>query len=115
MTLPPHKICPHCGQPAVLAMQVCQRCGAPYPVVPYMDQRPSSPTSRTPLLVLLACGVLAIVLLGAYFLQPPPAILSLASSNDPGATPPPARLGTAPQPSISVVIPQAPVHKPVYV
>ena len=29
-SLPPHKICPQCGQPAVLTMAVCQRCGYPY-------------------------------------------------------------------------------------
>ncbi|HZT43037.1 MAG TPA: hypothetical protein VFA07_12790 [Chthonomonadaceae bacterium] len=29
--LPPHKICPQCGQPAVLDMPVCRRCGFPFP------------------------------------------------------------------------------------
>jgi rubredoxin len=29
MTMP-HKICPHCGQPAVLAMTQCRRCGFVY-------------------------------------------------------------------------------------
>jgi hypothetical protein len=30
----PYKVCPRCGQPAVLQMPQCRRCGLPYPAQP---------------------------------------------------------------------------------
>lgn len=44
MTMP-HKICPQCGQPAVLAMTQCRRCGFVYvPIAPVASG--ASPTPR---------------------------------------------------------------------
>ncbi len=61
----PYKVCPHCGQPAVLAMPQCRRCGFVYPTVPMTPER-SAAVSRgrraAPLLVLLVFALLLIVL-----------------------------------------------------
>lgn len=78
MTMP-HKTCPHCGQPAVAAMQQCRRCGYVYapPVGPFSPpaaQAVETPRahqatrqvsrSAAPLLLLLALG-LGVLLIGA--------------------------------------------------
>ncbi len=45
MTMP-HKICPRCGQPAVLAMTQCRRCGCVYtPGPPAASVSPAAPNS----------------------------------------------------------------------
>ena len=41
MSPPPHKICPQCQQPAVLAMPQCRRCGYFYPPPPPMAYNPA--------------------------------------------------------------------------
>ena len=44
----PHKVCPQCGQPAVLQMDQCRRCGFVYPgFTPVVDSygRPLSPAA----------------------------------------------------------------------
>jgi hypothetical protein len=84
MTMP-HKICPQCGQPAVLAMMQCQRCGFVYgsgtsasqsgfPPSPHSREIPRAqqpalqPRRRGPLALLVILG-LGIVVLGAVALS----------------------------------------------
>lgn len=51
----PHKVCPACGQPAVISMQQCQRCGhvyrtapAPSPPQPTVYSMPTQTKRRIP-------------------------------------------------------------------
>ncbi len=71
----PHKVCPHCGQPAVLEMPQCRRCGIVYlpsaaqPPPPFgrplsaASQREVRPVSNAPRKPAAIAALLAILLL----------------------------------------------------
>ncbi len=67
--LPPYKVCPACGQPAVLEIQRCRRCGLAYPPAPAPAApgyyRPSRP-SAWPWVVAAAGGLMALLLVVGF-------------------------------------------------
>jgi hypothetical protein len=104
----PHKVCPRCGQPAVLEMPRCRRCGHAYPaagVEPTMTfARPLSEASRRELErarvpkrrspAPLIATVLALLALGAtawLMRSVKPAAAPLASRTGPPTAAPPMR------------------------
>jgi len=61
----PHKVCPRCGQPAVLQMPACRRCGYAYTSDASAGWSANGPSRGRRRLLVLSLAALCALLLGA--------------------------------------------------